>query len=303
MRKKIFFALGIIFLFSFSSAFFSCASQGAIRAEEYFAIGMAYYDLGNYAEAERWLIRAAGSDRTMIASEYNLGRIAFETLRFEEAALYFEGILRRDPDNIMALRAAAYSRIRNGDFAVAEMHYEHILSLLSESIDDGFNYSLVLYSMGKFEECEEVLLNFQEALEVNHSAVLLLARAQRAQNKIDAVNSFERWLSLTEHTSSQGLFEYAQALEAAGFYARAIEIYNDAIDSLVQDTSSLSSGQIRFNLARLLLIADPHNPLGIAEMQTAIRDGFNNTTAMEELLLDERISIDHRDELRRFISQ
>ena len=301
VKNKAFFY--IIFLFVLSLLLFSCVSQDAIRAEEYFAIGMAYYDLGNYAEAERWLIRAAASDRTMLASEYNLGRIAFETLRYEDAAVYFEGILRRDPDNLMALRAAAYSRIRNGDFLIAEMHYEHILSLVSESIDDGFNYSLVLYSVGKYSECEAVLKSYPEALETNPFAILLLARAERAQNKVDAVNSFERWLALTDNPSAQGLYEYASALEAAGFFARAIEVYNDALDSLIQDTSTLSRAEIRFSLARLLLIADAQNPLGLTEMQMALGEGYDNSTALEDLLSDERISIEHREEIRRIISQ
>ena len=81
----------------------SCASRAATRAEEYFSIGMAYFEMGKYAEAELWLNRARAVDKTMTASEYNLGRIAFERGRYEEAARHFENILIRDPDNVMAL--------------------------------------------------------------------------------------------------------------------------------------------------------------------------------------------------------
>jgi len=138
----------------------SCATQRDAwetnRAEEFFNIGMAYFELGRFADAQTWLNRARTADRTLVASEYNLGRIAFETGRFGDAARYFEGVLARDPDNIMALKAAAFMRIRNGDFERAEALYLRILELVPESADDGFNYALVLFGMGRYEESEEV---------------------------------------------------------------------------------------------------------------------------------------------------
>jgi tetratricopeptide (TPR) repeat protein len=51
---------------------------------------MAYFELEKYAEAERWLQRATAADRTITATEYNLGRIAFETGRFNDAIQYFD---------------------------------------------------------------------------------------------------------------------------------------------------------------------------------------------------------------------
>jgi tetratricopeptide (TPR) repeat protein len=129
----------------------SCASRGDVRAEEYFSIGMAYFELGNYAEAEKWLDRARTSNKTLIASEYNLGRIAFETGRYGDAVLHFERILVRDPDNVMALQAAAYSRIKNGDLEKAEALYNRVLVLVPESADDGFNYALVLYGLKQYD--------------------------------------------------------------------------------------------------------------------------------------------------------
>ncbi|MCL2602473.1 MAG: tetratricopeptide repeat protein, partial [Treponema sp.] len=166
----------------------SCASRrGQVQAEEFFAIGMAFFDLGRFADAETWLNRALVSDRTMTASEYNLGRIAFETGRFEEAAVYFERVLRRDPDNVMALRAAAYSRVSNGDFEKAEALYLRVLALVPESADGAFNHALVLYAMERYAESEEALNRYPHTLEGNAASLLLLARAQKAQGNIEAI--------------------------------------------------------------------------------------------------------------------
>ena len=280
----------------------SCASRGAIKAEEYFSIGMAYYDMGKYAEAEQWLNRAKAADRTMTASEYNLGRIAFETGRYEEAALNFESILKRDPENIMALKSAAYSRIKNGDLGKAEELYIRVIALVPDNVDDGYNYALVLYGVGKYEECENVLNKYRYSLDENAHSALLLARAQKALDRIEAADSYAKWLSISTGVNAQGLYEYAQVLESAELYARALEQYRDAINANTNDSGDLKNSTIRFERARLLLTADPENPEGLAELSTAVNEGFSNDASIEDLLNDGRIKPENREEIRNILN-
>ncbi|MDR0497226.1 MAG: tetratricopeptide repeat protein [Treponema sp.] len=277
----------------------SCASRGDVQAEEYFSLGMAYFELGNYSEAEKWLNRARTADKTMIASEYNLGRIAFETGRFAEAAGYFERILTRDPENVMALKAAAYSRIKNGDLEKAEALYNRVLALVPESSDDGFNYALVLYSIHKYEKCEEVLNIYPFALEENPFSMLLLARAQKAQNKIEAVDTYAKWAAMTDNAGVRELYEYAQVLETADFYARSLEQYDKALN--IDDIGDLKRSGLRFEKARILLFADPENVEGLKELIVSVNEGFSDIEAMEALLKNERIKKENRDEIRKII--
>ena len=278
----------------------SCVTRGAAQAEEYFSIGMAYFEMGKFAEAEMWLNRARSADKTMLASEYNLGRIAFETGRYEEAARIFESILKSDSDNVMALKAAAYSRIKNGDIEKAETLYGRVLDLVPESADDGFNYALVLYGLEKYEESEQVLNKYPIALEEKAPSVLLLARAQRAMNKVEAIDTYNKWSIVNAGASNaQGLYEYAQVLEEAGLYARALDQYNGAIAALSRDTETLKKSTIRFGKARLLLTVDPENSEGMTEFTNAIREGYADIEAIDELLLDERITQPNRDEIRK----
>jgi len=284
------------------SGFVSCTSQAVrtAQAEEYFSIGMAYYELGKFNDAEVWFNRARAADRTMVASDYNLGRIAFETRRYADAAKYFEGVLSLDPDNVMALKAAAYSRIKNGDLERAEALYDRVLALVPESADDGYNYALVLYGLEKYENCEEVLNKYPFALEEKPSSILLFARAQKAQNKVEAVDSYAKWLTVhTGAANPQGLYEYAQVLEDSGLYARAIEQYRDAIKALTKDTEDLKKANLMFGEARLLLTEDPENEEGLTAFGSAVTEGFSDTEAFEALLLDSRISNDRKDELRK----
>jgi tetratricopeptide (TPR) repeat protein len=297
-RTRCFFVLFFsAFLLSSHLLFFSCASQAA-SAEEYFSIGMAYYELGKFEEAEKWLNRARSVNRTMVASEYNLGRIAFETGRYGEAVRHFERILERDPQNIMALKAAAYARIKNGDIEIAEALYVRVLALVPEEADEGYNYALVLYAMEKYDRGEEVLLKYPHTLEESQDSLLLLARTQKALNKVEAVDNYAKWIGAAPQAVPQVLYEYAQVLEEASFYARALEQYRAAAGALQTDTETLKKSSLRFETARLLFTVDSGNDEGIAELDAAVADGFADTEALEKLLDDSRISEVHKNAIR-----
>ena len=282
----------------------ACVTSGATSAEEYFSLGMAYYDQGKYAEAERWLNRARMMDKTRVASEYNLGRIAYETGRYEDAVRHFERTLARDKDNVLALKAAAYSRIKIGDLVGAEGLYERALALEPESADQGYNYALVLMALEKPEKAEEVLLKYKITMVENKNTLLLLARAQKAQNKVEAADTYSQWLQ--GNNDAKVRYEYAQVLESAEFYARALEEYRTVIAALPQgqansDPTAPVRTDVRVTAARLLLIADPEKDDGIAELETAVTEGLTDTERLTALLDEPGISAEHKDEIRKII--
>jgi tetratricopeptide (TPR) repeat protein len=299
----------VLFLMIVSLSFSACATRGTTTAEEYFALGMAYFDLGKYAEAEKWLNRARLMDKTKIASEYNLGRIAYETGRFDDAVKHFETVLAKDQDNILALRAASYGRIKIGDLEGAEALYSRVLALEPDSVDQGYNYALVLMALDKPEKAEEVLLKYKLTMADNKDTLLLLARAQKALNKIEAVDTYSQWLAGNNDTKVQ--YEYAQVLESGQFYARALEEYRAVISALPQtqgaqgavtsDPNALDRTAVRFTAARLLLIADPEKNDGITELETAVTEGFTDTEKLTALLDESGISTAHKDDIRRII--
>ncbi|MCL2208627.1 MAG: tetratricopeptide repeat protein [Treponema sp.] len=260
-------------------------TSAAISAEEYYSIGMAYFELGKYEEAERWLSRAKSTNRTMIASQYNLGRLAFERQRYNEAAGYFEDILKRDHNNILALRAAAYTRIKTGEIDIAQKHYQKLLELVPENADDGYNHALVLYAMGRYSGAEEILEKYRTSLLEKSEVRLLYARVQDAQNKTEAINSYSLWLS--GNTDAKVRYEYGQALERNEYYARAAAEYRKA---LTETSNRELTGIIRFALGAVLLVADRNSSEGITEVREAVNGGFNDLEAAEKLLTRQGIS-------------
>jgi len=295
--SKIKTAFFLLTLFLFSLVFGGCAGTAA-TAEEYYSIGMAYFELGKYEEAEKWLLRARQSDRTMVASTYNLGRLAYEMQKYNEAARHFESILKIDPDNILALKAAAYSRIMTGDLNIAEKHYSKLLSLVPESADDGYNHGLVLFAMGRYSACEEVLEKYPIALLENKDVMLLYARAQAALNKVQAIESYASFLG--SYSDPKARYEYAQILENNQLYARAIEEYKKALGELQSASTDPRRSDVRFALSRVLLIADGGSSDGITELQGAVADGFKDIASIERLL--NRVTPANRDIIRNIIN-
>lgn len=292
-------AIHIAAIFLAAAVFTACASS-AISAEEFFSIGMAYFDLGKFDEAEKWLSRARSANKTMTASEYNLGRIAFETKRYSEAARYFESILKKDPDNVLALKAAAYTRIKTGEINLAEAHYSKLLKLVPESADDGYNHALVLYAMERYEASEEILKKYPAALMENNDVILLYARSQNAQKKVEAMDSYALWLE--NNSSAKVRFEYAQILENNELYARALEEYRKTITEIKDTDSDPKKNEVRFSLARVLLIADSENEEGIKELEAAISEGYDKIEAAEELKANAKVSAANRDKLQSIIN-
>ncbi|MDR3325507.1 MAG: tetratricopeptide repeat protein [Spirochaetaceae bacterium] len=284
-----------LLLYSVCFILLSCAS--AASAEEYYSIGMAYYDMGKFSEAQRWLERANSVKTTMRASEYNLGRIAFETKKYTIAAQHFENILKDDGENVMALKSIAYTKIMLGDIDGAEAYYERVLKLEPESADDGYNYAMILYAMQKYPEAEAVLKKFSYDMPDNKNTLLLLARAEKAQNKVEAIDDYALWF--VKNTDPLVRYEYAEALETATYYARAIEELKKALEGWTggTETATVKKGDVQYKLAYLLLTADNNNDEGIAILKEAVSGGFADLESVNELAKDARVSSVHKEEI------
>jgi tetratricopeptide (TPR) repeat protein len=299
MTNKKFSCLFLFFLiFLLLSIFSSCAGTAA-SAQEYFSIGMAYFELGKFDEAEKWLNRAKQTDRTMVASTYNLGRLAYERQRYEDAAKLFESILKKDSDNVLALKAAAYSRIKTGDIETAEKYYSRLLSLVPESADDGYNHALVLFALERYTKAEEILGKYPAALLENKDTMLLYARCEAKLKKVEAIDCFSNWLSV--NSDAKVRYEYAQVLEDNELYARALEEYQKALTDTLETAVNPKKCEIRFAVSRVLLIADGENIEGINELKSAVDDGYNDIAAVEKLL-SYKISAANRSSIQNIIN-
>jgi Tfp pilus assembly protein PilF len=284
----------LLVFFAAAGLVVSCASSNAASAEEYYAIGMAYYDSKKFDDAEKWLIRARNSDKTFTASEYQLGRIAFENSRYTEALEYFKNILKKDPNNTSAMEAAAYTHIKLGQSDDAVKYYKSVVELKPESADSGFNYALLLYAARKYTDAETVLLKYKFDISETKDSKLLFARVEAALKKPEAIDAYAAYLG----TDANGMVrcEYAAVLKDDGFYVRAIEEYTKALTEITA-TDKLKKSDVRFLLAKCLFYADPEKDSGVKELEGAIADGFADKQLIDEFLLDARLTEKNKDEI------
>ncbi|MDR2103825.1 MAG: hypothetical protein LBP42_06970, partial [Treponema sp.] len=157
----------------------------------------------------------------------------------------------------------------------------------------------MLYATEQYARAETVLAKYQYALEENNDILLLYARSQGAQNKVEAVDSYSLWLTNNKDLKVQ--YEYARVLEQVELYARALEQYREILTGLAQDSTDPKKSDVRYAAAKLLLVADPENEEGIIELKKAVDEGFEDTGALEEFLQDERIIERHRQDLQNII--
>jgi len=201
----------------------------------------------------------------------------------------------------LALKAAAYTHIKNNNIVKAGEFYKRLLVLVPESFDDGYNYALVLFAMKKFEETEQVLKNYEFALMDNSDVLLLYARAQKEQGKPEAIDSYASWL--INNNDPKVRYEYAQLLEGQQMYARALEELKTVYAALSSSSVDPARAEVRFNIARLTLTADSQNAEGINELKEAVSEGYNDFDEIEKLLDDGRVSAANKNEISAIVTE
>jgi tetratricopeptide (TPR) repeat protein len=201
----------------------------------------------------------------------------------------------------MVLKAAAYTHIKRNNLKAAEALYERVLALAPESADDGYNYALILYTMGEYERAELVLVAHPFGMLENSEVILLHARILKAQGKPEAADRYHQWLET--NTDPLVRYEYGLILEERGFYARAVEEFRRILKELTQDHKELKKAEAQYALARLLLKADPAGNEGIVELEGAVAGGFHDRERLETLLALSGISQSHKESIRRIIEK
>jgi len=299
--KTLFTAAFAAFFVSLAAIFASCASRAVIQGEEFYVMGMAYFDKGDKTKAEEWLKKAANVKKTSPAANYQLGRLFFDQSRFTEAAQRFSSVVKQDRENVMALRSLAYTYIKLGDAKRALEYYRRVTDLVPENADDGYNYSLVLYSLKRYADAEAVLLSYDYNLPDNYTSLLLLARCQKELGKVEAIDNYDTYLkNPSRPIAADALihYEYAQTLEKADFFARAAEEYKAAAKGLPVTEAAVLKCDASYAAARLLLVHDSENEEGLALLKEAINTGFADEEALKELQTEKTLSPAAKTEIK-----
>jgi tetratricopeptide (TPR) repeat protein len=281
--------------------FVSCASGPAsVSEDELYSLGKAYYDLGKYSEAEVWFQKASTFKKTKNASMYYLGRIAFQQQKYEDAARIFEALLKSDQDNILLLKAVAFSNLKAQKFEKAELQYKRVIELVPGSKDSTYGYALVLYGLQKYDDAYRLLKDLKADSGEDRDALLLLARTEYKLSFPEALDHYTKWLEKGDDPVV--LKEFAEVAEQQALYSRAIEAYKKIKQTNREELAGLQKGETDFLIGRLLLLADPSDGQGIKSIETALSAGYNSKEEFDALLADYRLTEDQRQALMALFS-
>jgi len=131
--------------------------------------GRAYYNLGatSIANAMKYYeeaLRHPSDQKIYTWANYNLGILAGEDKRFEEAQRYYEKAIQSDPDYFKAYYNLSNLLSRQGKFLEAEKYYEKLTQLKPNFAEGYNNYGVILLMGGKIDQAK---VNFRKAVELN----------------------------------------------------------------------------------------------------------------------------------------
>ena len=285
----------------------ACASDavGDLKIEFYNLAG-AYYELGQYDRAAEFYNRALAIDPNLLDASYNLARTHIETGRYQAAEEILQELLRRDADNLRFQETLAYSRYRRGDDYQALQLYYALFEQSPFRLNVVYNIALIhqeraegVLALRFMERAIELAPDDQEisyryaGLLYNNSATAIssyysnLGGYYAIVDLLDEATSraldLYRNLAGDSETEPDRLLEIAALFTSERFFADALVIYDRLLMDDPRDTTA------RFRRAELLL-TEADEPLeGVAELELALRNGFDDSVAIGELLATDNL--------------
>jgi tetratricopeptide (TPR) repeat protein len=258
----------------------ACASDTHSRdvAAEYYNVGNAYYELGQYEKSAQYYRNALRVDPTFAKASFNLALVSVRLKKTDEARGILETLLATDPQNVTVMAALAWALHEGGKDSEALERYQDILKIAPENQDARYNASLILWKLGRLQEAldgfKAILTLTPDDPDALYGGASLLLSLDDPQSASEYLGRFLE--KKPDDVEAQLLL--AGCYERLQKYARALSAY-EAIE-----TASPKEPRAWFGQARLLLtvVEDPEK--GVSSLQKALDLGFQDAEAVKVLL-------------------
>jgi tetratricopeptide (TPR) repeat protein len=258
----------------------ACASdtRGRDVAAEYYNVGNAYYELGQYEKSAQYYRNALRIDPTFTKASFNLALVSVKLKKADEARGILEGLLASDPQNVTVMSALAWALHEAGKDADALARYQDILRIAPENQDARYNASLILWKLGRLQEALDgfkgILALAPDDPDALYGGASLLLSQDDPQTASEYLGRFLE--KKPDDVDAQLLL--ASCYERLQKYTRALSAY-EAVE-----TTSPKEPRAWFGQARLLLtvVEDPEK--GVSALQKALDLGFQDAEAIKVLL-------------------
>lgn len=219
-------------IFALALLLASCQStpQREELARDYYNVGNAYFDLGQFDKAAEYYNRSLELDSSINQAVFNLARTNLEIGNYRTSLKLLNQLQEKDPVNVMVLEMLAYAYYKMDKTDEAVEHYESILGINAYNKRALYNLSL-LEKEREDRSAARFYLNRLLELEDKVEYRRLLAELAVADDDLElAISLYESML-----VDDQGSYDTYEALKdlyiSAEQYYSADEMYHRLLSS------------------------------------------------------------------------
>jgi len=247
-------------------------------AADYYDLGNAYVDLGQYDKAIAEFQAALTVDPAFVKADYNLALVYVRAKRTNDAIAILKRLLAADPQNTQLISAMGWALHLSGKDEEALAQYSAVIALSPADLNALYNSGIILWKLNRPHEAMDrftaLLSKTPDDTDALFAAGSLLLSMDDPAGSGDMLS---RYLA-KKPSDTEGWYLVAQGAERQKKYARAMEAYDKivAIDPAQADAW--------FGETRLLLtvVEDPER--GLETLGKALGAGFKDRKALQALL-------------------
>jgi tetratricopeptide (TPR) repeat protein len=257
-----------------------CATGPSYKdiAAEYYNVGNAYFDIGQFDKAAKFYSDAMRLDPSLTLARYNLALTLIQAQKYQDGEKLLIDLLAGDPQNTTVLATLGWAYHAEGKDEEALARYDRILEISPENQNALYNSALLLWKMDHKDQAVDRYKKLLAIAPDNEDALYgigsLLLSLDDPQTAIEYLN---RYLQHKPDDADAQLL-LADGYERLKKYSQALEAYDKIT------TSNSKEPRAWFGKARLLLtvIEDPDK--GLNALNQALQLGFHDMDAIKTLL-------------------
>jgi tetratricopeptide (TPR) repeat protein len=285
-------------------------------AREWYDLGNAWLDKGDWKRAGEAYTRALNLDPKLAGASLNLARALTEAADYDGALRALDTLAKGDPGNVRIITARAYALYKKGDADAALAAYREALAQDPYAPDAVYNAAFLELAAGDAGAAIADLERLSTANPDDGQAFLLLGRAidRRAQSVArvsragahdagakdgaDGTNADDKdAAAAADKSAASALAAYEKAkslgkadtdaLERMAFLYSAERRYTEAMDAFeAVFKADPKRASAAFSLARLRFVIADDAEKGLAALKSALDAGFSDKAAASALLAE-----------------
>tara|TARA_B100001996_G_scaffold382939_1_gene376418 strand:+ start:79 stop:2286 length:2208 start_codon:yes stop_codon:yes gene_type:complete len=236
--------------------------------ESYFQLGVAYNIEKDFLNARDFYKKALMIDNENIPTNLNMVGCLISLQEWDNAENIIDELLLKIPKNTVVHNYKGLISEQKSNFTQSIEHYNIAFKLSGNDISN-YYISRVLEKQKKFEECEELLLNFLSKNPDFYAAYLILGNIQFYNGQLElAIDSYTKSLKMQQdqhiiyNNIGNCYADLENFSEAINFYDKAImsnETYSIALNNKAITLNKLNKFDASLNVIRRAIEITPNN--------------------------------------------